>query len=208
MGPVENSVSARADLGVIFAVKSLSTAKSRLVPSLPGPQRERLVLGMLTHTVTVALACAASVVVISPDPAAKAAAQRAGARFIFDDTPEGHLDPLNNALRSAETQLRASAPNLVVLQADLPALRTAEFREALASASAHPRSFVADRHGTGTAALFAMGRELDPLFGIDSARRHKDSGAIELTGDWPGLRCDVDTPEDLAAARELGAYGL
>ena len=26
----------------------------------------------------------------------------------------------------------------------------------------------------------------------------------ELTGDWPGLRCDIDTPEDLAEAQRLG----
>ena len=26
----------------------------------------------------------------------------------------------------------------------------------------------------------------------------------ELTGPWPGLRCDIDTPADLAVARRLG----
>ncbi|MGZ4583781.1 MAG: 2-phospho-L-lactate guanylyltransferase, partial [Mycobacterium sp.] len=41
-------------------------------------------------------------------------------------------------------------------------------------------------------------------FGSDSSARHRRSGAIELTGAWPGLRCDVDTPDDLAAARRLG----
>jgi 2-phospho-L-lactate guanylyltransferase len=183
----------------------LATAKSRLAPSLPAPERERLVLGMLTHAISVAFSAARTVAVISPDPAAKAAAGEAGARFIFDDTPEGHPDPLNNALRSASTQLRAASPNLVVLQADLPAVTAQEFAAAMQAARSHARSFVADRHGTGTAALFSTDGELNPLFGIDSARRHRDSGAVELTGDWPGLRCDVDTPEDLSAARELGA---
>jgi 2-phospho-L-lactate guanylyltransferase len=92
-----------------------------------------------------------------------------------------------------------------VLQADLPAVTAQEFAAAMQAARSHARSFVADRHGTGTAALFSTDGELNPLFGIDSARRHRDSGAVELTGDWPGLRCDVDTPEDLSAARELGA---
>ncbi|MGH3725519.1 MAG: 2-phospho-L-lactate guanylyltransferase [Mycobacterium sp.] len=196
---------ADTDFGVIFAVKNLSTAKSRLAPSLPAPERERLVLGMLTHAITVAFTAARTVAVISPDPAAKAAAGAAGARFIFDDTPERHPDPLNNALRNAATQLRASSPNLVVLQADLPAVTAEEFATALEAARGHARSFVADRHGTGTAALFSTEGDLNPLFGTDSARRHRDSGAVELTGKWPGLRCDVDTPEDLAAARELGA---
>jgi 2-phospho-L-lactate guanylyltransferase len=52
--------------------------------------------------------------------------------------------------------------------------------------------------------LFAFGVALDPLFGPDSAELHRHSGAIELTGAWPGLRCDVDTPDDLLAARRLG----
>ena len=68
----------------------------------------------------------------------------------------------------------------------------------------HPRSFVADRQGTGTAALFAFGVAPEPRFGAGSAGRHRDSGAVELVGDWPGLRCDIDTPDDLAAARLLG----
>ena len=63
---------------------------------------------------------------------------------------------------------------------------------------------VADRLATGTAALCAFGTALDPQFGSDSSARHRRSGAIELTGAWPGLRCDVDTPADLAAARRLG----
>ena len=86
----------------------------------------------------------------------------------------------------------------------LAALRTAELAEAIAGASRHSRSFIADRHHTGTAALFAFGAPLVPEFGVDSARRHGDSGAVELSGEWPGLRCDIDTPEDLETARRLG----
>ena len=63
---------------------------------------------------------------------------------------------------------------------------------------------MSDRHGSGTAALFAFGTALDPRFGADSTRRHEDSGAVGLAGEWPGLRCDIDTPDDLSAALELG----
>ena len=56
----------------------------------------------------------------------------------------------------------------------------------------------------GTSALFAFGVALDPQFGPDSAQHHRHSGAIELTGAWPGLRCDIDTPDDLLVARRLG----
>ena len=111
---------------------------------------------------------------------------------------------LNNAIAAAEAVITESTANVVLLQGDLPALQTQELAEAIAAARAYPRSFVADRHGTGTSALFAFGTALDPLFGADSAARHRHSGAIELTGAWPGLRCDIDTPDDLLLARRLG----
>ena len=49
------------------------------------------------------------------------------------------------------------------------------------------------------------GRRIDPHFGLGSATAHVRSGATALTGDWPGLRQDVDTPADLAAVLALGA---
>ncbi len=91
-----------------------------------------------------------------------------------------------------------------MLQGDLPALQPQELGEAITAARIYPRSFVGDRHGTGTSALIAFGVALDPQFGADSAQRHRHSGAIELTGAWPGLRCDIDTPDDLLVARRLG----
>ena len=100
--------------------------------------------------------------------------------------------------------MRDETPNIVVLQGDLPALQPQELAEAIAAARAYPRSFVGDRHGTGTSALIALGVALDPQLGPDSAQRHRHSGAIELTGAWPGLRCDIDTPDDLLVARRLG----
>jgi 2-phospho-L-lactate guanylyltransferase len=161
---------------------------------------------MLVDTITAAAAAAAvrSVMIVTPDEMAAAAARELGALVVVDPTPEGHRDPLNNALLAAEAIARRDTANVVALQGDLPALQTHEIAEAIAAARAHPRSFVTDRHGTGTAALFSFGVALGPRFGGDSAERHRGSGAIELTGAWPGLRCDIDTPEDLLAARGLG----
>ena len=122
----------------------------------------------------------------------------------YNSTPDGHRNPLNNALSAAEASIREETPNVVALQGDLPALQPQELTEAINAARAHPRSFVCDRHGTGTSALFAFGVGLDPRFGPDSAQQHRHSGAIELTGAWPGLRCDIDTPDDLHVARRLG----
>lgn len=197
-------ISERPAVGLLIAVKRLTAAKTRLAPVLSAPARESVVLAMLVDTVSAASAVPAvsSITVVTPDPDAAATARELGAQVLIDPTPEGHRDPLNNAISAAETTSRE--PNLVVLQGDLPALQSYELTEAITAAQRHQRSFVGDRHGTGTSALFAFGVPLDPRFGTDSTRRHTDSGAIELTGGWPGLRCDIDTPDDLTIALRLG----
>lgn len=196
----------RSGFGLIIAVKRLSVAKTRLAPAFPAPLREAVVLAMLVDTITAASAAAGleHITVVTPDAAAAAAAAELGAEVLEDPTPPEHGDPLNNALVAAELSARGTSSNIVALQGDLPALQSYELDEAILAARAHPRSFVADRHGMGTAALFAFGTALDPRFGRDSADRHRTSGALELTGAWPGLRCDIDTPEDLPVARRLG----
>ncbi|CAA0131554.1 2-phospho-L-lactate guanylyltransferase [Mycolicibacterium vanbaalenii] len=194
------------DIGLVIAVKRLTAAKTRLAPEFSAATREQIVLAMLMDTIAAASAVTAlqSVIVVTPDMTAAAAAQRLGAVVLTDPTPDGHPDPLNNALLAAEAMVRRSTVNVVALQGDLPALQSHELSEAISAARDCPRSFVADRHGTGTSALLSFGVGLDPRFGPDSAERHRRSGAVELTGDWPGLRCDIDTPDDLIAVRELG----
>jgi 2-phospho-L-lactate guanylyltransferase len=194
------------DVALIIAVKRLAAAKTRLAPVFSARTRESVVLAMLMDTLKAArrVPSLGSITVITPDDAAAAAAAELGANVVADPTPEGHPDSLNNAIAAAERAVAGSYSNIVALQGDLPALQTQELTEAVAAARQHQRSFVADRLATGTAALFAFGGPLDPHFGPDSSARHRRSGAIELTGAWPGLRCDVDTPTDLVAARQLG----
>ncbi|HEX2284362.1 MAG TPA: 2-phospho-L-lactate guanylyltransferase [Mycobacterium sp.] len=200
------SGSAEGDIGLVIAVKRLAAAKTRLAPVFSAATRESVVLAMLIDTITAASAVPAlrAVTVVTPDDVAADAARQLGARVYADPTPDGHRNPLNNAIAAAEAAVRDETPNIVVLQGDLPALQPQELAEAIAAARAYRRSFVGDRHGTGTSALIAFGVSLDPQFGPDSAQRHRHSGAIELTGAWPGLRCDIDTPDDLLVARRLG----
>jgi 2-phospho-L-lactate guanylyltransferase len=197
---------ASADIGLVIAVKRLAAAKTRLAPVFSAATREAVVLAMMVDTIRAALAVPAlrSVTVVTPDQVAADTAQQLGAQALTDPTPDGHRNPLNNAISAAETVVRETTPNIVVLQGDLPALQPQELAEAITAARSYPRSFVGDRHGTGTSALFAFDVALEPQFGPDSARRHQHSGAIELTGAWPGLRCDIDTPDDLMVARRLG----
>ena len=198
--------SSEADIGLVIAVKRLAAAKTRLAPVFSAATREGVVLAMLIDTITAAAAVPAvqSITVVTPDEVAGEAAKQLGARVLPDPTPQGHRNPLNNAIAAAEEAVRTETSNVVVLQGDLPALQPQELSEAIAAARTYPRSYVGDRHGTGTSALIALGVELDPQFGQDSAERHRHSGAIELTGAWPGLRCDIDTPDDLLVARRLG----
>ena len=205
--------SGSGDVALIVAVKRLSAAKTRLSPVFGAPTRERVVLAMLVDTLAAAAEVASlrGITVVTPDEDAAGAARRLGAAVVTDPTPDGHPDPLNNAIAAAEQVIGSApgsapgpVPNIVVLQGDLPALQPQELAEALHAARSHARSFVSDRHGTGTAALFAFGTPLRPAFGAGSAQRHRLSGAVELTGQWPGLRCDIDTPDDLRTALALG----
>ncbi|BBY43336.1 2-phospho-L-lactate guanylyltransferase [Mycolicibacterium celeriflavum] len=200
------SGSPEGDIGLVIAVKRLAAAKTRLAPVFPAPIREKVVLAMLIDTITAASAVPAvhAITVVTPDDTAAEAAGRLGAGVLIDPTPKGHPDPLNNAIAAAEAEVRRKTSNVVVLQGDLPALQPHELAGAVAAAREHRRSFVGDRHGTGTSALFSFSVALNPQFGTDSSQRHRRSGAIELTGAWPGLRCDIDTPDDLLVARRLG----
>jgi 2-phospho-L-lactate guanylyltransferase len=194
---------AEGEVGLIVAVKRLAAAKTRLAPMFSAPARENIVLGMLVDTLSAAarVSSVGLITVVTPD---HTAAIELGANVLADPTPDGHPDPLNNAIAAAERVVSESVSNIVVLQGDLPALQTGELSAVIAEARQHNRSFVADRLGTGTAALCAFGTALDPRFGLNSSTLHRNSGATELTGGWPGLRCDIDTPEDLAIARRLG----
>ncbi|MFD3704538.1 2-phospho-L-lactate guanylyltransferase [Nocardia sp. NPDC058658] len=192
----------------VMAVKHIDRAKSRLASLLSTEQRARLVLAMFTDTVVAATAvpALASLTVVTPDPLIAARARELGAHVL--DEPTAGADPLNTALAAgaADVRDRYGPGHLLALQADLPALRASELADVLTVAPVGARSVVIDHTGTGTAALLVRdsAQPLSPRFGAESARAHRDAGAVELGGHWPGLRCDVDTPEDLDAVRALG----
>jgi 2-phospho-L-lactate guanylyltransferase len=188
---------------VVVPAKRLALAKSRLGPltgSLGGDAHDRLVLALLADTVGAALAspAVAGVLVVTDDEAAAAVVTALGARTVPDEPGAG----LNPAL--AHGARTSGSPAVAALASDLPALRPEELTAALAAADAAPRCFVADAQGTGTTLLTACGTALTPAFGAGSAARHRAGGAVELTGSWPGLARDVDTPGDLHTAAGLG----
>ncbi|MGF7124210.1 MULTISPECIES: 2-phospho-L-lactate guanylyltransferase [unclassified Rhodococcus (in: high G+C Gram-positive bacteria)] len=203
---------------VLIAVKELRLAKSRLAESLSAADRTDLVVAMLHDTLATLVGAGvgpgpdnsfSGITVVTPDPMVATIADQYGVSHLPDPVRAVPGESsLNAALAAAESSVQTDPDrtDLVALQADLPALRADELLEALAAARKVGRAIVVDHTGTGTAALFACGpgNALDPRFGTDSAARHIASGAYALDGDWPGLRQDVDTVADLAAAARLG----
>lgn len=177
-------------------LKPLTEAKSRLRGVTD--DHESLVLALAAATVGAALRAdlVARVVVITRDQRAAGELRRLGAH-IHTERALG----LNAALVEAARQVPGP---VAVLPADIPALREAELSQALLAA-AGIRAFVPDASGLGTVLLAApMAGDLNPRFGAASAREHERSGAYRLAQDWPTLRRDVDTAEDLAQALALG----
>jgi 2-phospho-L-lactate guanylyltransferase len=176
---------------ILVPLKVLPNAKSRLAAALPSAQHAELVEAIRADTLAAARAVA-RVVVVADGPTRDA------------DLVQ-HSPGLNGALRDAADYVRARRPAAPVaaLVGDLPAARANELAAALAAAGAYRRSFVPDAAGSGTTLLAAQaGVPLDPQFGPDSAARHESAAARLLAG--PGLRCDVDTVEDLHEAESLG----
>lgn len=191
---------------VVVPAKRLAVAKTRLRPLTAvlgddaGAGHDALVLALLADTVAAAIACPAvtEVVVVTDDPDAAEVVGALGARTVADAPDRGLNPALEHGARSVTGPVAA-------LSSDLPALRPPELAAALVAAGDHPRAFVADAQGTGTTLLTAAGVPLEPHFGSGSAQAHRSSGAVALSGHWPGLLRDVDTDADLRAALALGA---
>jgi 2-phospho-L-lactate/phosphoenolpyruvate guanylyltransferase len=192
-------------------MKPLTRAKTRLRGVTQGGSgaldaHADLVLALARDTLAAVAGAAVvrRVVAICSDGVVRDALAVDGVESIPDERAAG----LNTALQYGEVVLRTADPATAVaaLLADLPALRPQELdcaiRQGLATGG---RAFCADRMGTGTTLLVAPPQQgLKPRFGPGSAAAHQASGARELSGRWPGLRCDVDTAADLRLARELG----
>lgn len=189
---------------VLVPLKPAGTAKSRLDVG-SDPLRERLAMAMALDVVQVILSCprVGTVVVVAETAEGLESLTRMGAEVFVVAAGTG----LNPALRLAAAHLPApyGTGPIASLVGDVAALTGDELTRTLDLASRHARAFLADRAGTGTSLVAATVGTFLPEYGPDSRRRHTEAGFIEL--DPPGvegLRLDVDTAEDLAAARAIG----
>lgn len=189
---------------VLVPVKPPAVAKSRLGVLGDGP-RQDLASAFVADTVAAVLDCevVSRLLVVTDDHVLA----RRLAEHGVDVIPDGATG-LNGTLVQAAAEVHRRDPHLrlVALCADLPALRPAELARALAAAHPERMSFVSDEERVGTTTVVAPSIEVfRPAFGAASRRAHLEADAHEVDGvDVPGLRRDVDVPDDLAAAIRLG----
>jgi len=190
--------------GVVVPVKPPAIAKSRLA-ALGDVVRQELCAAFAMDTISAVTECplVRSVLVVTDDARLAAALVDLGVRVI----PDGVADNLNASLELGAAELLRLHPGLrlAAVFADLPALRPDELSAALVAAGDDGLSFVADAQSRGTTMVAAPTLSaFTPRFGVESRQAHLDLGGLELHVDAPGLRQDIDTPDDLAAAVRLG----
>ncbi len=197
----------------LVALKPVTEGKSRLAAVLSAPQRRALVLAM-ANDVLHCLAQSArvdSVTLLSSGAEARELAARHEVGFI-DESSLPVLE-LNALLAAAVDQLCGPGDRVLVLHADLPALRAADIDSVLACADAG-LVIGGDKSGRGTNLLaFDGGRPPQFHFGPDSFARHRrwaaEAGLACTALEREGLALDVDDARDLeqlAGLAHLGAH--
>ncbi|MEV7375402.1 2-phospho-L-lactate guanylyltransferase [Streptomyces sp. NPDC090301] len=197
-------MSASGGWTVLLPVKPFPFAKSRLA-AWAGDSRTDWARAFFLDTLrSVSRTPEVSrIVVVTADPSARDLAGERGAECVEELSPRG----LNSAVRAGAARASVrGARTVAVLTADLPALRSEELTRVLDAAAGHRRAFLTDHTGIGTTVLTArVPTLLTPRFEGASRQRHAASGAVELdVAEVPGARLDIDTPDDLVAARALG----
>ena len=191
---------------IVIPVRSLTDGKRRLAPVLGPDERAGLVRRMFLRTLEAAIEAGPPVLVVSPDPAALALARGRGATGLEEPRPV----ELNHALELAAVEAAArGATALLVVSADLPDLGAEDLRAMLPPPPAAPSApagavvrIAPDEAGIGTNALYVRPPGLLSFeYGKTSCRRHlgqaRARGARVERVDRPGLKFDLDTPDDL-----------
>ena len=192
----------------VVPVRGLDTGKSRLAGDLSPKARTALTRRMLHGVVRAAVDSGGvdAVAVISPDPAALAAA-----RSVDETVVPLAQDPTTPGLNAAITAgrdwaWRQGADAVLVLFGDLPLLAPADVQRLVEHEA--PLVLAPDRHGAGTNALLlrltGVGTDAAIRFrfqyGTGSYARHvaeaRRLGLVVVTSAAFGTAFDLDTPED------------
>jgi 2-phospho-L-lactate/phosphoenolpyruvate guanylyltransferase len=185
----------------ILPVKSFGAAKQRLAPALRSGSRQALARAMFSDVLAALRRVPGldSVVVVTADPVAEAAAQGARAVVLRDTVQAGQSAAASIGIRHA---LAEGFERALLVPGDTPLLDPDEVARLLVTPA--PVSIVPDRHGTGTNALLLVPPDaISPSFGPGSRERHvaaaDAAGLPYAVEEVPTLALDVDTGDDLAA---------
>ena len=191
---------------VVLPVKGSTASKTRLAEFPLSPDERRALALAFARDTLVAIRAATDVshtIVVTSDIDAAGALAALGAEIVPDP-----LGGLNAAIAEGLRVARQRYPHaaVAVMTADLPTLATSDVDRMLELAAGHPKAFAADAAGTGTTSITALpGVALQPLFGLDSAARHRAAELAPLPIERESsVRHDVDTPADLEAALRGG----
>jgi coenzyme F420-0:L-glutamate ligase/coenzyme F420-1:gamma-L-glutamate ligase len=190
-------------LTAVLPFRSIDSAKSRMAPLLSEEERREFSARLLERTL-LALSHATgvgSVILVSPDPLARALA-RSGGHEALDD---GGVD-LNAAItlgvRRAEER---GASAVLILPVDLAEITSANIDALIRGWSGAQPGLLASPDGGTSALLVPLPRTFAPQFGANSATTHRTElsrdGAVVEALSSP-LATDLDTPDDLKAAIE------
>lgn len=181
---------------VLVPVKRLDGAKSRLSAALSLDERAELMRTMLADVLEAVQASAVGpVTIVSSEPLAVNGIPR------FDDRGL----PWNEALAAAMREV-VEEESAVVVSADLPQLRADEVAQLVAAAPERGLA-IARAHDGGTNAIAMRPPGVvtthfgEPASCAVHLRVAAAAGLEAVVVDLPGLAFDLDTPEDLARAR-------
>lgn len=155
---------------------------------------------LVQHTLTVA-ACTSGIselIVVTDDETVIGEASAQGAIVVLEEGCQGIVRAANLGRTASQRLTHHEA--VAVMVSDLPRLCSQDLTDVFAEYETHRRAmFVADHTGTGTTMIIHPRRTNPPiLFGANSANRHRVAGYRAVRSAVPGLRADLDTPEDLA----------
>ena len=185
----------------VLPFRSIDSAKSRMAPLLSEEERREFSARLLERTL-LALGRAArisSVILVSPDPLARALA-RSGGHEALDDSGVDLNAAIALGVRHATT---SGASAVLILPVDLAEISAANIDALLGSWSGLQPGLLASPNGGTSALVVPLPTTFTPQFGDNSAAAHRtelsrDGAAVEALSS--PLAADLDTPDDLKAA--------
>ncbi len=187
---------------ILIPVRPFEEGKTRLATVLGPAERTTLNRRFFDHVFGVACQAVgpARCIVVSRSAEVRKLAEAAGARAVVETGND-----LNAALSQGAGEVPAGEA-VLVLSTDLPGLGVDDVAAMIKAGESADVVIAPDEAGVGTNALLLSRVGAVPfLYGSDSFAAHTAAAmAIELTlgqVDRPGFTVDIDTPEQLDAAR-------